>query len=273
MLYKEENIIKVLDYNVRCANDGINKVTGSNNDIDHRAPRLEALIKEYQPDVIGLQEASRPWIKELEERLYRDYAMRYTYRAPHSRESTPVLWRRDKFELLDDGHFWMSETPDTPSIGWGSGKWCRICTWVKLRVKATGKEFFYVSAHMTGSVPGTVNGGNVVMEQMANRGAFSECGAFLTGDFNIPPGHEGYVNLQESGRFSDLNADLGMDWQYSNNGYNDRPDEDPKNWIKDFIFYTPAKMVPLKYKVLNEYYFDGWISDHRGLWGEVAIKE
>lgn len=265
--------LRIINYNVRCANDGINKVTGSNNDIDHRAPRLAKLIEEYQPDIIGLQEASRPWIRELEERLYQNYAMRYTYRHPGSRESTPVLWRRDKFELLDDGHFWLSETPHTPSIGWGSGKWHRICTWVKLKVRETGEVVFYFSAHMTGSVPGTVGGGNVVMEQASNMGCFSEYPAFLTGDFNIPPGHEGYVNLHESGRFADINADLGMDWQYSNNGYNDRPDEDPKNWIKDYIFYTPAKMIPLKYQVLNENYFDGWISDHRGLLAEVAIKD
>ena len=47
--------IKIIDYNIRYTDDGENRM------IADRAPRLEALIRKYEPDVIGLQEASRRW--------------------------------------------------------------------------------------------------------------------------------------------------------------------------------------------------------------------
>ena len=48
-------------------------------------------------------------------------------------EMTAVFYRRDRFELLDSGHFWLSETPEKP----GSKSWdtslTRMATWLKLR--------------------------------------------------------------------------------------------------------------------------------------------
>jgi len=68
-------------------------------------------------------------------------------------------------------------------------------------------------------------------------------------------------------------VDLGFNPAYTNNGYNSRPDDHYYNSIKDFIFYTPSMMKPLTYKVLNENHFDGWVSDHRGLYAEVELKD
>lgn len=257
--------LKILDYNIRCCGDGEGKM------IADRAPRLEAVIRKYDPDVIGLQEASRKWINELEDRLYQDYKMRYLYRAPTSREATPILWKRDKFELRREGHFWLSDTPETPSKMDGARHY-RICNWVRLRVKETGEEFIFANSHLQGGQYAT-RSAEIVLERMAAQGAFSEFGAFFTGDFNVPPESECCKILNESGRYKDINVDLGFDPSYTNNGYNTRPDDHHYNSIKDFIFYTPSKMIPLTYKVLNENYFDGWVSDHRGLYAEVELKD
>lgn len=257
--------LKILDYNIRCANDGEGKM------IADRAPRLEAVIRKYEPDVIGLQEASRRWINELEDRLYQDYKMRYLYRAPTSREATPILWKRDKFELRREGHFWLSDMPELPTKSFGT-KHYRICNWVILRLKETGEDFIFVNTHLAGGMPAAYSA-KLILERIAELGGFSEYPAFLTGDFNVPPESECCRILNESGRYKDINVDLGFDPSYTNNGYNTRPDDHHYNSIKDFIFYTPSKMIPLTYKVLNENYFDGWVSDHRGLYAEVELKD
>ena len=92
------------------------------------------------------------------------------------------------------------------------------------------------------------------------------------GDFNFAPWNAGYCAFIDAG-FKDLNDELGFDERYTNNGYNSRPDPDPDHWIKDYITFGGSdKMIaPLKYDVLNEKYYNGWISDHRGLYGEFAI--
>lgn len=256
--------IKVMDYNCRCADDGENKM------IADRAPRLEAIIRKYEPDIIGLQEARPKWINELEDRLYQEYKMRYTYRMP-DRESNPVLWRRDKFELVKEGYFWYSDTPDTPSKYEGS-RHNRLCNWVILKIKETGEKIIFANSHLQGGQYAAWSA-EMVLERLAEQGAFSEYGAFFTGDFNVPPESECCRILNESGRYKDINVDLGFDPSYTNNGYNERPDDHPACSIKDYIFYTPAKMIPLKYQVLNENFFGGWISDHRGLYAEVELKD
>ena len=49
-------------------------------------------------------------------------------------EMTALYYRADRFERLDDGHFWLSEQPDQP----GSKSWdtalTRMATWVKLAI-------------------------------------------------------------------------------------------------------------------------------------------
>ncbi len=263
--------LKILDYNIRCANDGINKVTGSNNDIAARAPRLEAVIRKYDPDVIGLQEASRRWTAELDERLHDTYRMVYLYRNENSREATPILWKRDKFEVKREGHFWLSDCPEMSTKSFGT-KHYRICNYVQLQVKETGERFFFVNTHLAGGVA-AAHSAKLILSRMEERGAFTEYPAFLTGDFNVPPESECCKILNESGKYKDINVDLGFDPSYTNNGYNQFPDDRPYNSIKDFIFYTPAFMKPLTYKVLNEYHIDGWVSDHRGLYAEVELTD
>lgn len=49
--------------------------------------------------------------------------------------------------VLAQGHFWLSETPDRPSMGW-DGRCCkRIASWAQLKDQRTGKAFFVFNAH------------------------------------------------------------------------------------------------------------------------------
>lgn len=262
--YDEANFLKVMDYNIRCANDGSNKM------IADRAPRLKAIIEKYDPDIIGLQEAVPEWISYLEQNVTTKYEMRYKYRAESSLECTPLLWKRDKFELLEEGYYWLSDTPDVESLGWGA-KHYRICNWVKLKVKATGKIFIFVNTHLQGGTP-AVNSAPLIAKRTKQVGGFTKYPVILTGDFNYAPWSDGYgAFIMED--FIDLNDALGFNNAYTNNGYNERPDDSKDNSIKDYIMYAGDEDMihPFTYKILNENYYDGWISDHRGLYGEFAL--
>ena len=259
--------IKILDYNIRYANDGENKM------IADRAPRLDAVIRKYEPDVIGLQEASRTWINYLEDLLYDRYKMRYLYRNEFSREATPILWKRDKFELMREGHFWLSDFPEASTKSFG-GKHYRICNYVLLRVKETGEEFYFINTHMGGGTASDWSA-KLIMSRMEERGAFEKYPALLTGDFNSAPmgtwsKNKCYRILNESGKFRDINDALGFDPAPTVNGYHD--DQCPETII-DYVFFTPQWMNPLCYKVLDEEHLGGWVSDHRGLYAEIELKE
>lgn len=258
--YKQENKLSILDYNVRYTDDGDNKM------IADRAPRLKKLADQLDPDLMGFQEATPTWMGLLKGYFGEEYGCSYKERAPGD-ESSPIFWKKDKFEKLDEGYFWLSETPDTQSKGWTASHY-RICSWVKLKIKATGAEFLYFNAHWDGGDEVHVGSAQVTLTRARKLGAFKKCAMFLTADFNMVPWGKGYQTLVESGELSDVNADLENLSDGTIDGYNEGKEEQR---IIDMCFYSTAKAEPVSYRILNEKIDGGYISDHRGLFIEVAV--
>ena len=85
--------LKMMTFNVRCCNDA------DGHSIAERAPRCLAIIKDYDPDLFGLQEASHRWEPYLEP-LKEQYGVIWMYRNDVSREATPIYWKKDAFFIL-----------------------------------------------------------------------------------------------------------------------------------------------------------------------------
>ena len=258
--YKTENKLKILDYNVRYTDDGPGKL------ISERAPRLKKLAEQLDPDLMGFQEATPTWMGLLKDYFGSEYGCSYKERSPGD-ESSPVFWKKSKFEKLDEGYFWLSETPDVQSKGWTAGHY-RICSWVKLKIKATGKEFLYFNAHWDGGDEVHVGSSQLTLARARKLGAFSKYAMFLTADFNMVPWSKGYNVLVESGELGDVNADLDNLQDGTIDGYNEGKEEQR---IIDMCFYSINKAVPVSYRILNEMIDGGYISDHRGWLIEVAV--
>lgn len=56
-------------------------------------------------------------------------------------EFSAILYRNDRFEVLGHSTFWLSDTPEFPSMGCDAA-YPRVVTWAELQDKETGKEFF-----------------------------------------------------------------------------------------------------------------------------------
>ena len=257
--YIEGNKLSIMDYNVRCADDGPGKM------VDERASRLKKLADRLSPDLMGFQEVTPKWRGLLVGYFSDNYDYVYKERQANG-ECTPIFWKKDKFEKMEEGYFWLSETPDAESKGWDADYY-RICSWVRLKVKATGTEFLYYNTHWDGSDEVHVGSANLTLARARKEGAFTKYAMFLTADFNMKPWQKGYQVLVEKAELSDVNYDLDNDETATTNGYNEGGNER----IIDMCFYSPAKAAPLSYRVLNEKIDGGYISDHRGLLVEVAL--
>jgi endonuclease/exonuclease/phosphatase family metal-dependent hydrolase len=118
-----------MSYNIRygTAQDG-------ENHWDKRREFLIETIRAFNPDLLGTQETLGFQRDYLAERLagYDALGVGRDDGADKG-EMTALYYRRDRFEKLDGGHFWLSETPDKP----GSKSWdtslTRMATWVRLR--------------------------------------------------------------------------------------------------------------------------------------------
>lgn len=106
-------------------------------------------ITRNAPDVVGLQEALNKQVRYLDSSLP-GYAC-YTAGRSNGKtrgESCAILYRKDRFHLIDSGTFWFSNKPNKPgSKGWGNIP-PRICSWVYLTEKDTAGGFYVYNVHL-----------------------------------------------------------------------------------------------------------------------------
>lgn len=124
--------LKVMSYNVRygTAPDGENRW-------ERRRDVLIEAVLAFDPDLLGAQEVLAFQRDFLAERLPELEAFGVGRDFGDERgEMTAVFFRRARFELVDGGHFWLSETPWIPgSKSWDSAL-TRMVTWLRLRDRA-----------------------------------------------------------------------------------------------------------------------------------------
>ncbi|HJV69137.1 endonuclease/exonuclease/phosphatase family protein, partial [Ideonella sp.] len=138
----EAPAFNVATYNLRLntEDDGINQWP-------HRRDAVRALIRYHEFDLLATQEGLPDQIDDLAE--MREFGHVGVGRDDGRREGehSAIFYRSARFELLAQGDFWLSETPDKPSVGW-DGRCCnRLASWAKLRDRRTGKVFAVFSAH------------------------------------------------------------------------------------------------------------------------------
>jgi endonuclease/exonuclease/phosphatase family metal-dependent hydrolase len=139
-----DHVVRAMSFNIRLgsANDG-------ENSWPKRRTLVEDEIRREKPDVLGLQEVEAHQADWLRERLP-EYVFHGVGRMDGDRkgEFAPVMLRADRFEILDSGHFWLSETPEVPGVkGWDAA--CeRMASWVKVRDRLDGAAIFILNTHL-----------------------------------------------------------------------------------------------------------------------------
>lgn len=114
--------ITVMSYNVYVSGTGVKSP-------ENRTPLVVENIKSASPDSFGLQEADEGWIERLSGSLSDEYAYVGIGRDSNSGggEASPVFYKKDKFELVDSGTFWLSRTPEKASRGWAGMRCLKEC--------------------------------------------------------------------------------------------------------------------------------------------------
>lgn len=161
-----------------------------------RRDAVAECIAAADPDILGMQEVEAvqaDWIRER----FPAYAFHGVGRADGMRkgEFAPILYRADRFTLLESGHFWISETPDVP----GSKSWNTACermaSWVRLRDRQTKQPLVVINTHLDHvSAEARDHGVEMIRaraRQLSRMSVSSEinavpCQVIITGDFNAP---------------------------------------------------------------------------------------
>lgn len=137
-----DRTIQVMSYNIRYDNpqDSLNRW-------DHRKEELTEMLRYYHPDFIGMQEGLVHQLEYIDSELPQ-YARIGVGRddGVAKGEFSPIYYQTEKFDLLKDSTFWLSETPSKVSTGWDASME-RICTYGLFRSKKTRQKYLVLNAH------------------------------------------------------------------------------------------------------------------------------
>lgn len=183
--------LRVMTYNIRFPNpqDGANFW-------DNRRDVSIDMLRKYSPDLFGTQELFFRQGDEIVKALPEYVWLGNSRQGVHHGEYMGVFYKKDRFDLLEMGQFWLSETPNIP----GSESWDvslpRMVTWVRLKDKRTNKEFYFLDTHFA----------HRQQDDRARTESAKVIAAFvkklpqgipivLTGDFNATPDTEAHKVL------------------------------------------------------------------------------
>ncbi|MCI1681176.1 MAG: endonuclease/exonuclease/phosphatase family protein [Bacteroides sp.] len=238
----------VATYNMRYANSS-DSVSG--NGWGQRYPVIAKMVEFHGFDIFGTQECLFHQLKDLKKALpHYDYIGVGRDDGKDRGEHSAIFYRTDKFELLQKGDFWLSETPEKPSRGWDASL-PRICSWGHFKCKDTGFEFLFFNLHMDDrGEKARVESAYLVQKKMKEIN--KNLPAILTGDFNVDQYSKSYKALITQGNLYDSYeiSDLRYITNGTFNGFN--PNDFTEDRI-DHIFVSPGFHV-IKYGVLTDTY-------------------
>jgi len=239
--------IKIMSFNVLTSVGGEHALAKRCNGV------LRTILSEL-PDSFGLQEAHELWRGPLKKDLRDVYGIACDKgRVFGFHEGAPVFYRKDKYELVREGVFWLSEHPGISSIGWDAA--CpRIAGWAVLQEKNSGFRYAHFNTHLDHKGPVAMANGARLMADRINALGLP---AVLTGDLNCEPGSRPMEYLKAGGlkdlRFAAAESDTGPTFH----GYDDRP-----GTVIDYVYANHYLRGCAEFKVIRDQYDGMYPSDH-----------
>lgn len=253
-----------MTYNIRYATerDGVNQW-------ENRKNWVANVVSFYEPNVLGIQEGLYTQVSFLDDAL-----PNYSYvgvgrdDAKKEGEYAAIFYQKEKLNVLESGTFWLSETPNKPSYGWGA-KYRRICTWAKFEVKETNQIYFVFNAHFDHETPlARLNSAKLMIEKISAWNK-ENLPVLLMGDLNATPDSPPIEFLNS--RLNDTRLKAGIPVLGPEGTYNGFDTSHPLDKRIDYIFGND-RVLAKKYAVISETRESRTPSDHLPVFIEFDFK-
>lgn len=251
--------LKVISFNIRYDNPRDNLNAWPN-----RASFTAEFLAGEKADLIGLQEVLWHQYEYLKESLkgYESVAVGRDD-GLQAGEACPVFFNSNRFEMLENGTFWLSETPDEPGSRGPGAALPRIVTWLHLKEKSSGRKLHFFNTHFC-HVSDSARRMSAMIIAGAVRNIAGDGFYVVTGDFNLLPDSKAYGVLTGEGAPYHVLYDTyhlsetepeGPAWTF--NGFSDKPGAGRIDYI-----FVPAATKVLSHKTIVAKSDGLFISDH-----------
>ncbi len=120
---------------------------------DNRKSYVARTIIDFKYDIVGVNEMNAGSQQEDMKSLLPEYSFvewgGNSSTVPNQGTVNAVLFRTDKFDLLEEGHYFLCTDPSKSLISWDNSSGNkRFAVWAKLRVKETSELFYYFITHL-----------------------------------------------------------------------------------------------------------------------------
>lgn len=252
---EDKEVLKIATLNLRMdtPSDGENAWL-------HRKDMVNDLIRFYGFDLFGTQEGFTHQLNDI--LRLSDYRFIGVGRddGKDAGEHCAIFYRSDRFKVLDQGDFWLSEHPEKPGRGWDGTCCNRICTWGKFEDLKNHKQFYFFNVHYEYE-------GDVARRESSNlmisriKSIAGNQPVFLTGDFNAFPTEEPIRILNDSGFLNDsykITKEVPFGPVCTYHGYDSTVKTEER---LDYIWITDSIQID-KYGVLTNTLYGHTPSDH-----------
>ena len=240
--------LTVATYNIR--NDNAWDIKNGNG-WAQRCPVICKMVQFHDFDIFGAQEVLHNQLTDMLSNL-----QEYTYigvgrdDGKEKGEYEPVFYKKDKFKLLQSGHFWLSKDTDKPNRGWDAA-YIRLCTWGKFLDKKTGFTFWFFNLHMDNEGVAARRESSKLVLNKINEMCNNET-VILTGDFNVDQHNESYSLINTSGKLKDAYDLTKIRYALNGTFNNFQPNLKTDSRI-DHIFVS-SKLQVMRYGILTDSY-------------------
>lgn len=260
----QTSTLNMMSFNIRFANpdDGFNYWP-------NRKELVASMIRYHEADIIGLQEALRSQLDDLTALLpgYQWVGLCRTdgtMTPDPDNEFSAILYRTDRYEMLDGATFWLSEEPDkVGSKSWDSSL-PRIVTWAEFKDKQSGQTFYHFNTHFDHiGTKARANSAQLIKTRIKE--IAKDAPVVLTGDFNCVETDDPYLLLTDKNDKAHLRDAMFI---------SEMPHHGPLGtWTNSFQFpgvpgrridfiFVNSKVKVLKHAILSDSWSGRLPSDH-----------
>lgn len=180
--------LQLISSNIRFDNP-----TDKEHDWQGRRIILKERLLSYSPDVIATQEGREPQLRDLEQLL--NMRLIDDNRVWIPERMYPCLFiDENRFQVLNSGDIWLSETPKEPGSKSFDSAFPRLCTWAHLRCLHTQQEFCMANMHLDHEKVHT----RFAQAKVFTNEVPYDFPLIVTGDFNSCPETDVYKHMLET---------------------------------------------------------------------------
>ena len=236
----------------------------------YRREALAATILEHKPWFLGVQEAMKHQMAYLDSALVTyDYIGVGRDDGANGGEFSAIFYPTNQFTCLEQRTFWLSDTPDTVSIGWDAA-YKRVCTYGLFMHKATRERFWVFNTHFdhVGEIA-KENSAILILETIDSLTKGFRIPVILMGDFNATTEEKPFQLITSKLTYAmEISKTPFAGISGTFNGF--ITDVVPVRRI-DYVFVKHLEV--LDYQHLDDKTPEGrWISDHLPVMATISLR-